>query len=118
MKKSKTWMDAKRFYGGVHPVPGSFGVNAMATIAAYMLNTPYPWDTTVLAYTAGRQILLVLYVDNKGRREMTKYYPPRGQRFVLPGAFDTGKGPSVVMTRAQIANLPDLTEDLRPRKKN
>jgi hypothetical protein len=116
--KSKTWMDAKRIYGGVHSVPGSFGVNAMATVALYMLNMPIPRDTTVFAYTNEKRMLLVLYVNSAGGREMTKYYPPSGHRFLVPDALEKGKGPSVTLTASQIRRLPDMVEDTRPRLPN
>lgn len=75
------WNNAKTFAFLRHPIPGSNGVNSMATVVTYADNADPSPETTYISFNQNATMLMILYIRKDGRRSFTKEYARRSEQF-------------------------------------
>lgn len=105
-----TWADAKHFKVFLHPLPGTFGVNALYSSATIAEDGAPRHDTAYVAFNRSRTMLLVLYLRKDGRPDHTKAYTwHRKKRFNVAPLLPL-KGRTVNVTRAEMIQLLNTLE--------
>ena len=105
-----SWTNASAFKIFRHPIPGTSGVRAMDSFAAFAENAPPSHDTAYIAFNQTYRMLIILYVRANGRRGITKEYVLNKKQ-----AFRVEEYISGLRHRLQpltVANIERLLNDL------
>lgn len=103
------WDSAKRFVVLTHPIPGTSGVLSMKCITTYAEHRAPSLDTSFIAHTKNRKMLVILFMAANGQEECVKrYVRTRGQRYALDALINS----RYRSTEVKFAAVKKLIEEL------